>query len=221
MEIVEAIEQRHSVRAFTDQAVSEAIIKKILATASQAPSGVNSQPWQVAVVTGDSKQRITHALCDAFDQGIEAKRDFDYYPSKWIEPYKSRRFDCGMVLYAALGIKRDDKAQRLKVWRDNYHFFGAPAGLFLMIDTHLTKGAWFDSGLFFQSVMLAARGYGLETCPQASLVDYPDIVRDILGIDNKVALISGLALGYPDPSKPINQYRTDRAAVDEFTTWHQ
>ena len=124
-----------------------------------------------------------------------------------------------MALYRALEIDRDDKARRLEVWKDNYRFFGAPVALFFFIDRVMEQGAWVDMGMFIQSLMLAAREQGLESCPQASVADYPGVVRKVLGVADDKLLLCGLSLGYPDPDHPVNNYRTDREPVENFTTW--
>jgi len=116
--------------------------------------------------------------------------------------------------------RQDDPLARLKAWNNNYRFFGAPVGLLFFVDRALAQGAWVDMGMFIENVMLAARGHGLETCPQASLAEYPDIVRGILNIPATRALVCGMALGYADAGVPINSYRTEREPVSAFTTWH-
>lgn len=219
MDIIEAITTRQSVRAYTAQAVAKDIIEKILDAARFAASGVNTQPWQVVVVQGNTKQAITQALIKAYDQQEPMQRDYDYYPENFTEPYKTRRFNCGMALYQALGIQREDVARRQAVWKLNYDFFGAPVGLLFFIDKHLAKGSWVDMGMFIQNVMLAARAHGLATCAQASIADYADIVREVIKYDGDRALICGMALGYADLSNAVNQYRTERETVDSFTQW--
>jgi len=219
MNINEAIQGRISVRAYLDKAVTKETINSILDTARWSPSGTNTQPWKVVVVQGDTKEAITKGFLDAQAQGVKPNPDYQYYPEKWVEPYKARRFQCGMDLYKSLEIGREDKDRRTEAGLDNYRFFGAPVSIFFFIDKIMGKGSWFDMGMFYQSVMLAAREHGLGSCPQASTSDYPDMVREILGVSDDYDLMCGLSLGYPDDSKPVNQYRTRRDEVDEFTTW--
>lgn len=220
MDVITAIRSRFSTRSFLDTPVSRETIQAILDTARWAPSGGNLQPWHVAVVTGETQQRITAAILQARDAGQKEQPDFPYYPLTWAEPYKSRRVATGVALYQALGIARDDMAARSAAWNSNYRFFSAPVGMFLFLDRHLSQGAWVDLGLFLQSLMLTACAHGLATCPQAALADYPTIVRKILNLDDTLILVCGLSLGYPDLKAPVNQYRTTRLAVDEFTRWY-
>jgi nitroreductase len=220
MDILEAMRSRKSTRAYLDQPVARATVEAILDAARWAPSGVNCQPWQVAAVSGASKAKISEALLAARHAGQPENPDYAYYPGEWREPYKSRRKATGLALYRALHIGKDDPDARVKSWNNNYRFFGAPAGLFFFVDKTLAQGAWVDMGMFIENVMLAARGHGLDTCPQASLAEYPDIVRGILNIPSTHALICGMSLGYADASASANSYRTEREPVSAFATWH-
>ncbi len=218
MDVLDAITGRFATRAFLDQPVSDAQVRAVLDAARWAPSGVNIQPWQVAVVRGAAKEQLAQAMIAARAAGAEAA-DYRYYPEQWFEPYKGRRKQCGLALYQALEIKREDTDKQLAAWNSNYHFFGAPVGLLLFLDRRLGQGAWIDMGMFMQNLMLAARGLGLATCPQASVADYPQLVREQLGIEPELALLGGVALGYADPEAAVNRYRTQREPVDAFTRW--
>jgi len=220
MDIKTAILQRHACRAFLDKAVSDDLLKAVLDIARWAPSGVNTQPWKVAVVRGYHKQALTDALIQARDNDQQPNPDYAYYPTAWIDPYKSRRKACGLALYAALEIGREDSEKQKQAWYNNYRFFGAPIGLFIFIDADLSQGSWLDLGMFVQNLMLAAAGEGLATCPQASLADYPDIVRQQLDWPASDKLACGISLGYADKAKPVNQYRLEREPVDSFTKWY-
>jgi len=221
MDVLEAMRGRKSTRAYLDKPVARETVEAILDAARWAPSGVNSQPWQVAVVTGTIKARIGDELLAARQARQPENPDYAYYPKDWQEPYKSRRKATGLALYQALNIGKDDAFARIKAWNNNYRFFGAPVGLLFFVDRALAQGAWVDMGMFIQNVMLAARGHGLETCPQASLAEYPDIVRGILTIPATRALVCGMALGYADASAPVNCYRIEREPVGAFMSWYE
>jgi nitroreductase len=221
MEVLEAMRARVSTRAFLDRPVDRTTVEAILEAARWAPSGTNTQPWQVAVVTGTTKRRITEALVAARTAGEPERPDYRYYPEKWEEPYRSRRLACGLALYRALGIGREDADRRIKAWNNNYSFFGAPVGLFFFLDRTLAQGSWVDMGMFLQNVMLAARAFDLATCPQAALAEYPDIVRRLLNVPDTRALVCGMSLGYPDTAAPVNNFRTARESVANFTRWYE
>jgi len=220
VDVLSAITGRSCVRAFLNKPVAPDIIAKIIDTARFAPSGTNTQPWLVAVVTGEIKDRLSQTIVAARQAGIAPHPDYHYYPTEWVEPYKTRRFKCGMALYGALQIDREDKERRQQVWDLNYYFFNAPVGLFFYMDSIMDKGSYLDMGMFLQNIMLAARAFGLETCPQAALAEYPDIVRQVLTLSSDKVILCGMALGYRDPNHPINHYRTERDSIEKFTQWY-
>lgn len=217
MDVLEAIKERHSTRAFLNTQVSQETIQSILEIAKFAPSGANIQPWFVVAITGALQQQIGDAILKARQNKIPENPDYQYYPTQWRDPYKKRRQACGLALYSALNIAYGDKEKRQEAWNRNYYFFGAPVGLLFFMDRDLEKGSWMDMGMFIQNVMLAARGFGLDTCPQASLAEFPDIVRRIVAVPSEKVLLCGMALGYQDKTVPVNQYRTQRESVSDFS----
>ena len=219
MEVTEAIRNRKSTRAFLPKPVDKKLIKDILECARWAPSGVNSQPWQVAVVFEKTKNKLAYALAKCRANGESARQDYDYYPTKIEEPYLSRKKSCGKALYTALNIQKDDIKKRKEQWMKNYYSFDSPVVLYFFIDEILETGSWVDCGMFIQNVMLAARGFGLETCAQAALAEYPDVVRNILKINDTKKLICGMALGHANYQDTSYQYRTERESVETFTSW--
>ena len=217
MNVHDALAARKSVRAFLDRPVSSATVTGILDSARKSPSGVNTQPWQVAVVTGTKKKELQDMIEAAFRGGEKPQMDYQYYPQKWAEPYKTRRFQCGLQLYETLGIKREEKERRLEQWVANYRAFDAPVMLYFFMDPGMETGSFMDYGMFLQSVMLAAVEEGLGTCPQAALGEYPAIVKNSLGYPEDSILICGMALGYEDREAVVNSYRTTREPVESFT----
>lgn len=219
MHTIDAIKKRHATRGFLDKPVSHELIEQILEAARWAPSGVNCQPWHVGIVEGESKQLLAERIISARENNQPPNPDYDYYPSEWKEPYKSRRKGSGLALYQALEIRREDTEKQKQAWYNNYHFFGAPVGLIFYIDKQLNQGSWIDMGMFLQNAMLSAIELGLSTCPQAALAEYPDIVREVLDIDEQYYIVCGMALGYEDESHPANSYRLEREPVEAFTRW--
>ncbi len=220
MSVKTALERRRSVRAFIDREVKRETIERILSLARLAPSGGNTQPWQVAVVAGERKRRLQQEIEAAFLKGEPAKMDIQYYPKIWQSPYQERRRECALQLYQALDIRREDRKRRKAQWLANYRAFDAPVMLLFFVDAVMDTGAYLDYGMFIQSVMLMAVEEGLGTCPQASLGEYPSIVKRSLGYPEESVLICGMALGYEDPAAPINHYRTPRVASSEFTRFY-
>ncbi|WP_187971301.1 nitroreductase [Aquibium microcysteis] len=220
-EIVDAaITSRRSVRAFLPDPVDEETIRDILRVASRAPSGTNMQPWKVWVTTGETKQKITDAILGSGIRAEKAKWDeYKYYPDQFFEPYYGRRRAVGFALYGALGIGKRDVDQMRAQHDRNFVFFDAPVGMIFTIDRRLNHGSWIDHGMFLQSIMIAARGRGLHTCPQAAFAPYHNQIRPVLGIPDEEIVVCGMALGYEDASKPENSLRTERVPLEEFVTF--
>lgn len=223
--VKEALLSRRSVRAFLPKPVSRSTVEGILELASRSASNSNGQPWQVHVLTGAAKDRLTAALLQAHDAGGRAQRcEFDYQPrpDEWVEPFLSRRSDFGQGLYGeTLGIDFTDLVGRDAHHRRNYEFFGAPVGIFLTVSRHQLDGALIDAGLFLQAAMLAARASGLDTCPQASFLDYYPVIRNHLEIPQDHRIVCGLSLGYADRSHPLYSFTTPRLRVSDFATFYE
>ncbi len=217
MKIAEALKQRKSVRSYLDKPVEEEKIKAILDAARHAPSGVNTQPWQVAVVTGDTKKILQEKIESTFRGGDKGKADYPYYPTEWAEPFTSRRRQCGLLMYKTLEIKREDKQRQMDQWAANYRAFDAPVMLLFFMDGRMQTGSFLDYGMFLQSIMLEAVEQGLATCAQASIVDYPEIIKTTLAYPEDSICVAGMALGYEDTDALVNSYRTPREEVESFT----
>ncbi|MGY4304495.1 nitroreductase [Bradyrhizobium sp. USDA 4369] len=218
MDAIAAMLERRSTRGFADRPVERGMIDEILDAARWAPSGANMQPWQVYVLCGGWKEKVTTAMMAERAATHPPKPDYSYYPDEWFEPYRHRRLSLGSAMYKSLGRYLSPKA-REDSWNRNYTFFGAPVALLFFIDRRLNLGSWLDYGMFLQNVMLAARASGLDTCPQASIADYPDAIRRVLGISDHLLLLCGLSLGYADPTQPVNSFERTRLAVSDFTTY--
>ena len=219
LDVRTAVIGRKSVRGFKSDPVPLALVRQILDEAARAPSGTNTQPWRVHIAVGAARDRLSAALVDAAQSGPQ-QNEYRYSPDELPEPYLSRRRKVGFDLYGIAGIARGDMAGRKKQALKNYTFFGAPVGLFFTLDRRLDLGSWLDIGMFMQNVMVLARGYDLETCPQAAWIYYGPTVHEALGIPDTEMLISGMALGHPDWSVPENALETERAPSTEFAVVH-
>jgi len=218
-----AITSRRSLRAFLPTPVPRETIESILAVASRAPSGTNTQPWKVHVVTGEAKSRLSAAVLAAHDDPAVARthtEEWDYYPRQWASPYIERRRKVGWDLYGLLGIGKTDRAAMHAQHGRNFRFFDAPVGLVFTIDRVMRQGSYLDYGMFLQSVMVAARGRGLDTCPQAAFMQYHRIIAEQLTIPATEMVVCGMSLGYADPSKVENRLVTEREPVGAFATFH-
>lgn len=214
-----AIASRRSIRAFLPTPVSREDIEAILGVSARAPSGTNIQPWKVTVLTGEAKQRLSDAILAVYHDKEAASghtEEYAYYPRQWVSPFIERRRKVGWDLYALLGLTRDDKAGMAAQHGRNYRFFDAPVGLIFTIDRVLEQGSWLDYGMFLQNIMVAARGRGLDTCPQAAFTQFHRIIGEQLGLPANETVVCGMALGYADPGKIENSLMTERVPVAEF-----
>jgi nitroreductase len=215
-----AIKTRHSLRAFLPTPVPRQTIEQILEVASWAPSGTNTQPWQVHVLTGAALQRVAGRIHAAYldpAQNAAHQQEYAYYPDEWRSPYIDRRRKVGWDLYGLLGIAKTDKARMQHQHGRNFVFFDAPVGLFFTIDRVMQQGSWLDYGMFLQNVMVAARARGLHTCPQAAFTQFHRLIGEELQLAPEQMLVCGMSLGFADPAAKENSLVTERAPVAEFT----
>lgn len=218
--IIEAITSRRAVRAFLPEEVPQETIAQILEIAARAPSGSNIQPWHVDVVSGQTRDRLTKGICKRFDAGDFGEEAYQYYPDPWREPYLARRRATGWGLYAALGIERHEKDRMQAQHRRNFDFFDAPVGLIITIERDLPVGSWLDCGMFLQNIMIAARGFGLDTCPQQAFAAYHATIREVLKLPEDRTVICAIALGVADTTDPANGFSTAREPLEQFASFH-
>ena len=220
--VEEAISSRRSIRAFLPTPVPQQTIENILDTAARAPSGTNIQPWKTYVLTGDSLAGLSHAILKVYNDPESAKdhtEEYAYYPREWVSPYIERRRKIGWDLYGLLGITRDDKQKMHHQHGRNYCFFDAPVGLMFTIDRVLEQGSWLDYGMFLQNIMIAARGNGLDTCPQAAFTPFHRVISEYLNIPETQSVVCGMSLGYADPNAVENSLTTEREPLDHWVTF--
>jgi nitroreductase len=222
----QAIASRQSMRQFLPTPVPKETIAHLLALASRAPSGTNTQPWRAYVLQGASRDALVSKVCQAHDALranpaliAEYREEYDYYPEKWVSPYIDRRRENGWGLYGLLGIGKGDKDKMHAQHQRNFRFFDAPVGLMFTLDRVMGRGSLVDYGMFLQSIMVGARGHGLHTCPQAAWNGFAKIILPHIGAGENEMLVCGMALGYADEAELVNTFRTPRVSAKDFTTW--
>ena len=220
----QAITGRHSVRAFTPQAVDKATLLELLNIAARAPSGTNCQPWNVYVATGAARDRIVAEVCALHDAGRSDKslaetysESYPYYPEQWISPYIDRRRENGWGLYGLLGIQKGEKDKMHAQHQRNFKLFDAPVALFFTVNKAMGIGSKMDIAMMMQNLMVAAHARGLATCPQAAWNHYHKVVLPIVGAGEDEELVCGMALGYADDSEIVNTFITPRVKAEDFT----
>jgi nitroreductase len=205
-----------SVRQFRPDPIEDSLIADMLAIAARAPSGGNLQPWRIYVVNGESMARLRTHLAT---QPPMDKPEYDIYPPKLAEPYRTNRFKIGEAMYATLGIDRDDKEGRQRQFAHNNDFFGAPAALFCYVDRQMGPPQWSDLGMFLQTFMLVAVERGLATCAQEYWAVRHKAVTAFTGAPDNEMLFCGLALGRADESAPVNSLRSERMPLEMWTSF--
>ncbi|HVR51599.1 MAG TPA: nitroreductase [Pseudorhodoferax sp.] len=220
MDIAQAVARRASVRAFLPRDVPRATLRALLEGAAQAPSGGNLQPWRVHVLTGTALAALQQRVRQAIVEGPPQTPEYPVYPERLWEPYRQRRRAAGAERFAALGVADKDPGAQREMLLRNAAFFGAPVGLFFCVDRRFAAPQWSDLGMYMQTLMLLAVAQGLDTCPQEVWSNWPDTLRAHLGLDDDHMVFAGMSLGYRDPDSPLNAFRTGRAPVDSFVTWH-
>ncbi|CAJ0709108.1 MULTISPECIES: nitroreductase [Ralstonia] len=216
----QAITSRRSVRAFLPTPVAREDIEAILDVARRAPSGSNTQPWKVYVLTGESKARLSESVLVAYDHpevDTLHREEYPYYPRTWVDPYQSRRRKVGWDLYGLLGIGRSDKERMHAQHARNFRFFDAPVGIIFTIDRVMEQGSWLDYGMFLEAVMVAARARGIDTCPQAAFTQFHRVIAEHLGLTDDEMVVCGMSMGYANPAAIENTLVTERAPVSDFT----
>ena len=212
------VNNRRSVRAFLPEPVSESILHSVFATAQRAPSNCNTQPWEVAVASGNAIERLRKLIPEAFAAG-QWTMDFPY-DGKYEGVYKERQHGAAAELYGAMGIGRENKALRQAQFMKNFEFFDAPHVAFLFLPEPFGIREAADLGMYAQNLMLSMTAHGLASCPQTALSFMADLVRRELGIGEHNKLLFGISFGYEDTNNSANKCWTDRAAVTEAVSFH-
>ena len=216
MEVSEAVNSRQSIRAFTDQEVSDELIQRLLEKSARAASGGNLQPWKIFVINNETMINFLKFQEDWTDPETTA---YDIYPENLSEPYKTSRYEVGAEMYSILDIDRDDKEGRFKQMLENFKFFGAPSAFFCFVDRQMGRPQWSDLGMFLQNFMLLAKEVGLDTCPQEAWAIKQESVTAFVKAQDELMLFCGMAIGYKDDEAKINKLRTERRPFEDWATF--
>ena len=216
MDVTEAVDSRKSIRAFLDKAVDDSLIKELLEVASRAASGGNLQPWKIYVINGKTMNSFHKFQSEWTETETPA---YAIYPENLKEPYKTSRYEVADDMYSLLGIEREDKEARFKQVLKNYEFFGAPAAFFCFVDRQMGRPQWSDLGMFLQTFMLLAREAGLDTCPQEAWAMKQESVTTFVEAPDELMLFCGMAIGYQDESEKVNELRTSRRPIEDWTVF--
>lgn len=225
LSVVQALDERCSIRDFLPTPVPGELIRRVLAAASRAPSGGNLQPWHIDVVAGERLEALKALMRPRVAEVAAGQRsaeapEYDIYPRELVSPYRDWRWQVGEAMYARLGIPREDKAARLAWFARNYQFFGAPMALFCSVDRRMGPPQWSDLGMYLLSVMLLLQAEGVDSCAQECWAVYPRTVGQFIGLPPERMLFTGMAIGWRNPAHPVNALRTERAPLEAFARFH-
>ena len=221
MDVLEAVSSRYSCRAFLPTPVPEKIVRDIVERAARAPSAGNMQPWRIYAIAGKRVEELKALLAPRMATELPKGEGADYtiYPEPLSEPYRTRRFAVGELLYRSINVSRDDKPARYRQYSRNYEFFGAPVAIFFAREKVHGPAQWADIGGYLQTVALLARGFGLHTCPQQAWVSFHRTVRTFLRLPENLMIYSGMAVGYEDAAASINSWRSPREPLHAYATF--
>ncbi len=221
MNVSEAVAYRRSVRGFLDKPVDIELVTGIVERAARAATGGNLQPWHIDLVHGESMVRLKEIMSGEMAKGPSTEAtEYNIYPPEVPEPYNTRRFEVGQMLYEAIGIPREDKMGRMMWFARNFQFFNAPVGLFLTLDRVMGPPQWGDAGMLLQNICLLLCEAGLDSCPQECWAIYPKTIGNFLGTPDNRILWTGMAIGYKDAEDPANNLIPNRAPLAEWMTEH-
>ena len=214
MRVDEAILSRRSVRGFLDRPVPQEILEKVFTLAQRAPSNCNIQPWEVCVASGETRDRIRQRLIENVKNGVSPNSDYTY-PPKFENDHRRRQIECAVAMYSKMGITREDTEGRMRASLRNFELFDAPHVAFIGMHKSFGTTVAVDVGMYAQTLMLAMAAYGIGSCAQGSMRNYPDIVREEFGISDDIRILFGISFGYEDPDIPANATRTTRVDISQ------
>ena len=221
MEIIEAIRARRSIRAFKPDPVPQEVLRAILDVATKAPSAMNTQPWEFAVIAGDVLQKIKEDNVAHLRSGAPAKVDHLVVGWPPDSVYRTRQVDLAKQIFALMGIPREDKEKRAQWLERGFRFFDAPAAIIILTDKNLSEtGPAVDVGAVMQTICLVALAHGLGTCIEDQGVLFSDVVRKYTGISESKRIMIAIAIGYPNGDFPANNLESTRESIENNTTWY-
>ena len=214
MDVGDALKARRTVRAFLDRPVPRETLEAILGDALHAPSWANTQPWEIVVAGGEALARIREAWMQRTVDKVPSEPDIAY-PGGWPAECAARTKELSAGRAAVRGTTTDDPAFHGNFHLANRRFFDAPCAVFLCMDRALGSWSMFDLGGLCHGLPLAAQEHGVDSAIAINLVVYPDILRKELAIPDNLAIVIGIALGYPDSADPEDPFRSVRRSLED------
>jgi len=175
----------------------------------------------VHIVSGEACNRLRQKMQAAAIENPNGNSDFPWQ-GKFTGPYRERQICSALGLWEHQGVAREDREKRAWSWMRNFEFFNAPHVAFIFVTDEFPETVRLaaDVGMYAQTLMLSLANAGIGCCPQTSISCYPDLVREALGVESQFKLLMGLSFGYVDSADPANNFRTERAALQDTATFH-
>lgn len=219
MTVTEAIKNRRTVRGYLDKEVPMETIKEVLELARLSPSNCNTQPWHIAIVSGEARNKLEAEFLTLLENGVEANPDWPDYDQGFVAQYKDRQYDCAMRYYSSMGIEREDRPARKNLFLQNWKFFGAPHAGFLSMPKNMKEVNALDVGIFLQSLIMLFTERGIACCPQGALQSYPEPIRRIADVPDENGIMVGLSFGYEDKEAQINSSKMPRVGLEDIASF--
>ena len=215
MDLIKAIRERKSFRAFKPDPLSKEILEDILKLAIQAPSAINLQPWEFIVVTGEEKERLSRRLIKAYREKQISCGPGNVKPMpKTVSQRGARTLQLMNPFFEEMGVHPD-----LFINEGSCNFYGAPVAILICLDDSFPKSRLVDIGIVLGYLTLIAHEFGLGTCPIGLITAYEDEIKDLLNIPENKIVVIGVALGSPDLTHPMNRFKSPREDIEKFIRW--
>jgi nitroreductase len=220
MDFETLVNSRRSVRGYKTDPVPREVIEEIIQVAKGAPSSMNTQPWNLYVVTGEPLDKIRKGNTERMMAGIKPQRDFPT-KEKYEGIHRQRQIEIAVQLFEAMGIDRDDKERRTDWVMRGFRQFDAPVSIVLTYDKILEPAAigQFDLGAISYAICLAAWERGLGTVINGQGVMQTPVVREHANIPDDQNILTCIAMGYPNDEFSANSVKSRRAEISDFVSF--
>ena len=216
MDLLKGIGERRSTRAFLERPVEREKIETLINYATQAPSAINLQPWELIVVSGEEKKRLSRILVKRMKErniscGPGAKSPL---PEYFVERQRG-------LLDAILPNLPEQTPFQDFINEGSCNFYGAPTAIIITLDQVFSSARLTDIGVLVGYLVLAAHALELGTCPIGLITAFDDDIKEALSIRDEKQVVIGVALGYGDPHSLINRSRSERVPAGDVVKWRE
>lgn len=217
--VLKAMHDRRSVREFESELVPTAVIQELVAAAGRAPSSKNTQPWRLYLVQGAPLDALRADYLAAFDANRPGKPDYKYSPNPLPEAWAARAKETGIGIFKHKGIGRDELDKRRAHDRENFAFFDAKQVFFIGTQqSAYAYGTFLDCGFVLDNLMLGLTALGYGSCPQFSVMAYPDLLKKHIPDSADTLFIAALPFGRPKAGSHVNQFQPNRLPLEKWFT---